>query len=83
MSAPVKIVGPFATAADTAKALGVSPARQKQLERLVDGLLSGRKRRPRGAASKSHESAVLRKKRSPANGKSLPNGNNKQRRAIK
>ncbi len=41
MSTPVKIVGPFATAADTAKALGVSATRRKQLEKLVDGLLSG------------------------------------------
>lgn len=82
MSAPVKIVGPFATAADTAKALGVSPARQKQLERLVEGMLSGRQRRPRGAALKSHESAVLRKKSSPADGSKIsPNGNDRQRRA--
>jgi hypothetical protein len=81
MSARVKIVGPFATAADTAKALGVSPARQKQLEHLVDGLLSEGKRRPRGAALKSHQSAVLRKRRSPVNGKSSSHGNDRQRQA--
>ena len=85
MSTPVKIVGPFATSADTAKALGVSPTRRKQLEKLVDGLLAGRGRRLTRAAPKLQGAVVVGKKRSDINGggKGSPNGNSKGRRASK
>ncbi len=85
MSTRVKIVGRFATAKDTAKALGVSPTRRKQLERLVDSLLAGRQDRSTRAALKSHGAVVLGKKRSGVNGrgKGSPNGNGKRQRASK
>jgi hypothetical protein len=35
MSSPIKIVGPFALAEDTAAALGVSKARAKQIRAIV------------------------------------------------
>jgi hypothetical protein len=63
MSTPVKIIGPFATSADTAKALGVSPARRKQLEKLVDDLLAGRDLGPARRAKASRRGAVSGKKR--------------------
>jgi hypothetical protein len=81
MSTPVKIIGPFATSADTARALGVSPARRKQLEKLVDDLLAGRDVASGRHAKASRRGPVSRTKRLRANGtgKSSPHGNNRRR----